>query len=159
MKTSSGYGFVKQPDGSYNYQGATEHDLTLMRASVSPKVQVKAAGGVRDLGGTRGGATAAAAKPRKNPAPLQTSPPARSAAADIEAAPPSPTPQHIQRARDTKGRAQVQHRRLQLPMAEHFLKIASRSTRGMCVAKLCRNTCGVTTLATPARRAAARTAF
>ena len=51
VKTSSGYGFVKQADGSYNYKGATEHDLALMRASVSPAVQVKAAGGVRDLGG------------------------------------------------------------------------------------------------------------
>lgn len=51
IKTSSGYGFVKQPDGSYNYKGATEHDLALMRGSVSPKVQVKAAGGVRDLDG------------------------------------------------------------------------------------------------------------
>lgn len=51
VKTSSGYGFVKQPDGSYNYKGATEHDLRLMRASVSAKVQVKAAGGVRDLDG------------------------------------------------------------------------------------------------------------
>ena len=70
VKTSSGYGFVKQADGSYNYQGATEHDLTLMRASVSAKVQVKAAGGVRgldglikvrDLGASRCGATATAA--------------------------------------------------------------------------------------------------
>jgi deoxyribose-phosphate aldolase len=70
VKTSSGYGFVKQPDGSYNYRGATEHDLALMRASVSAKVQVKAAGGVRDLdglirvrelGATRCGATATAA--------------------------------------------------------------------------------------------------
>ncbi len=51
VKTSSGYGFVKQADGSYNYKGATEADLKLMRASVSPKVQVKAAGGVRDLDG------------------------------------------------------------------------------------------------------------
>lgn len=51
VKTSSGYGFVKQPDGSYNYRGATEHDLALMRASVSARVQVKAAGGVRDLDG------------------------------------------------------------------------------------------------------------
>jgi deoxyribose-phosphate aldolase len=50
-KTSTGYGFVKQPDGSYNYKGATEHDLALMRASVSSRVQVKAAGGVRDLDG------------------------------------------------------------------------------------------------------------
>ena len=70
VKTSTGYGFVKQPDGDYNYQGATEHDLALMRASVSPRVQVKAAGGVRDLdglikvrdlGATRCGATATAA--------------------------------------------------------------------------------------------------
>jgi deoxyribose-phosphate aldolase len=67
VKTSSGYGFVKQPDGSYNYKGATEHDLALMRASVSARVQVKAAGGVRDLdglikvrdlGGSRCGASA-----------------------------------------------------------------------------------------------------
>lgn len=70
VKTSSGYGFVKQPDGTYSYRGATEHDLSLMRDSVSEKVQVKAAGGVRDLdglikvrdlGGTRCGATATAA--------------------------------------------------------------------------------------------------
>lgn len=70
VKTSSGYGFVKQTDGSYNYKGATEHDLALMRANVSAKVQVKAAGGVRDLdglikvrdlGGSRCGATATAA--------------------------------------------------------------------------------------------------
>ena len=51
VKTSTGFGFVKQPDGSYNYQGATAHDLELMRAACSPKVQVKAAGGVRDLDG------------------------------------------------------------------------------------------------------------
>jgi deoxyribose-phosphate aldolase len=51
VKTSTGYGFVKQPSGGYNYKGATEHDLKLMRANVSSKVQVKAAGGVRDLDG------------------------------------------------------------------------------------------------------------
>jgi deoxyribose-phosphate aldolase len=70
VKTSTGYGFIKQADGSYNYQGATEHDLQLMRQSCSPRVEVKAAGGVRDLdglikvrdlGGTRCGATATAA--------------------------------------------------------------------------------------------------
>ncbi len=70
VKTSSGYGFVKQPDGSYNYRGATEHDLALMRAACSDRVQVKAAGGVRDLdglirvrelGATRCGASATAA--------------------------------------------------------------------------------------------------
>ncbi|HEV8543844.1 MAG TPA: deoxyribose-phosphate aldolase [Verrucomicrobiae bacterium] len=51
VKTSTGYGFVKRPDGNYNYKGATEHDLKLMRAHCSPKVKVKAAGGVRDLDG------------------------------------------------------------------------------------------------------------
>jgi deoxyribose-phosphate aldolase len=70
VKTSTGYGFVKQADGGYNYKGATEHDLALMRANVSDQVQVKAAGGVRDLdglirvrelGATRCGATATAA--------------------------------------------------------------------------------------------------
>jgi len=70
VKTSTGYGFVKKADGTYNYRGATEHDLALMRASCSAKVQVKAAGGVRDLdglvkvrdlGATRCGATATAA--------------------------------------------------------------------------------------------------
>lgn len=70
VKTSTGYGFVKQPDGSYAYLGATDHDLALMRATVSDEVQVKAAGGVRDLDGlirvrelgvSRCGATATAA--------------------------------------------------------------------------------------------------
>ncbi|HEY5313832.1 MAG TPA: deoxyribose-phosphate aldolase [Pirellulales bacterium] len=70
IKTSTGYGFVKQPGGDYNYQGATEHDLALMRANCSARVQVKAAGGVRDLdglirvrqlGATRCGASATAA--------------------------------------------------------------------------------------------------
>ena len=70
IKTSTGYGFVKGPDGKYSYQGATEADLKLMRANVSRRVQVKAAGGVRDLdglmrvrdlGATRCGATATAA--------------------------------------------------------------------------------------------------
>jgi deoxyribose-phosphate aldolase len=69
VKTSTGFGFVKQPDGTYSYQGATEHDLALMRDNCSDRVQVKAAGGVRDLdglirvrqlGGTRCGATATA---------------------------------------------------------------------------------------------------
>jgi deoxyribose-phosphate aldolase len=67
VKTSSGYGFVKQPNGDYNYQGATEHVLTLMRQYSAPEVQIKAAGGVRtldqllkvrQLGVTRCGATA-----------------------------------------------------------------------------------------------------
>ena len=51
VKTSSGYGFVKGKDGRYGYEGATEKDLKLMRKTCSPKVEVKAAGGVRDLDG------------------------------------------------------------------------------------------------------------
>jgi deoxyribose-phosphate aldolase len=51
VKTSTGYGFVKQADGSYNYKGATEHDLKLMRQYSAPEVQIKAAGGVRTLDG------------------------------------------------------------------------------------------------------------
>jgi deoxyribose-phosphate aldolase len=51
VKTSTGFGFVKGQDGKYDYQGATEADVRLMVASVSPKVQVKASGGVRDLDG------------------------------------------------------------------------------------------------------------
>jgi deoxyribose-phosphate aldolase len=67
VKTSTGYGFVKGTDGRYSYDGATEHDLMLMRRHSAPSVQVKAAGGVRTLddllqvrawGVTRVGATA-----------------------------------------------------------------------------------------------------
>ncbi|MCB0687068.1 MAG: deoxyribose-phosphate aldolase [Saprospiraceae bacterium] len=70
VKTSTGYGMVKGPDGKYTYQGATESDLKLMRKYAAPEVQVKAAGGVRSLddlikvrswGVTRVGATATAA--------------------------------------------------------------------------------------------------
>jgi len=69
VKTSSGYGFIKQPNGDYNYKGATEHDLKLMRKHSAPSVEIKAAGGVRTLedllkvrewGVTRIGATATA---------------------------------------------------------------------------------------------------
>jgi deoxyribose-phosphate aldolase len=67
VKTSTGYGFVKQPNGDYNYQGATLADVELMRKYSGPSVQVKCAGGVRTLddllkmkaaGATRSGATA-----------------------------------------------------------------------------------------------------
>ncbi|TEY57570.1 hypothetical protein BOTCAL_0213g00130 [Botryotinia calthae] len=65
--TSTGYGFVKQSNGMYNYQGATLPHLNLMRENVKEGVQIKAAGGVRTLddllrvralGVTRVGATA-----------------------------------------------------------------------------------------------------
>ncbi len=66
-KTSTGYGFVKRDNGTYSYDGATDHDLALMRAECAAPVQVKAAGGIRTLddvlrvralGVTRVGATA-----------------------------------------------------------------------------------------------------
>ncbi|MFY9150581.1 MAG: deoxyribose-phosphate aldolase [Prolixibacteraceae bacterium] len=69
VKTSSGFGFVKQANGDYNYTGATIPVLQLMKESVGPKVKVKAAGGVRTLdqllavqeaGCSRCGATATA---------------------------------------------------------------------------------------------------
>ncbi|MBL7112353.1 MAG: deoxyribose-phosphate aldolase [Bacteroidales bacterium] len=69
VKTSSGYGFVKGADGKYSYDGATAHDIALMRKHSGPEVKVKAAGGIRtlddmiklaDLGATRVGATATA---------------------------------------------------------------------------------------------------
>lgn len=67
VKTSTGYGFVKQPNGFYSYNGATDQNLSLMRKHSSASVQIKAAGGVRtlddllrvrELGVTRIGATA-----------------------------------------------------------------------------------------------------
>ena len=67
VKTSTGFGFVKQASGDYNYTGATVPLLQLMKENVGPGVKVKAAGGVRtldqliavrDAGCTRSGATA-----------------------------------------------------------------------------------------------------
>jgi len=51
VKTSTGFGLVKQPDGQLLTNGATEHDLRLMRAHSPAQVQVKASGGIRDLDG------------------------------------------------------------------------------------------------------------
>lgn len=70
VKTSTGYGFVKQPNGLYTYKGTTVPHLKLMRKHSKPGVQIKAAGGVRTLddllyvmsiGVTRIGATATVA--------------------------------------------------------------------------------------------------
>ena len=67
VKTSTGYGFVKQANGDFNYKGATTADVELMRKHSGPAVHVKCAGGVRTLddllkmreaGATRSGATA-----------------------------------------------------------------------------------------------------
>jgi deoxyribose-phosphate aldolase len=69
VKTSTGYGFVKQKNGMYAYAGATDRHLRLMREHCPVEMGVKAAGGVRTLddllrvrrlGVTRIGATATA---------------------------------------------------------------------------------------------------
>jgi len=66
LSEEAGADFVKTSTG-FGTGGATFSDLRLMRRSVSPKVQVKAAGGIRELdtallvrevGGTRFGCTA-----------------------------------------------------------------------------------------------------
>jgi deoxyribose-phosphate aldolase len=67
IKTSTGYGFVQNPEKTYSTRGATDNDIRLMRQHAAPWVQVKAAGGIRSLddllrvkalGVTRVGATA-----------------------------------------------------------------------------------------------------
>jgi deoxyribose-phosphate aldolase len=49
VKTSTGYGFVKQGDGKYSYRGATLPHLRLMRQHCPSSIRIKAAGGVRTL--------------------------------------------------------------------------------------------------------------
>jgi deoxyribose-phosphate aldolase len=73
VKTSTGYGFVKQANGDFNYKGATVSDIELMRKYSGAEVRVKSAGGVRSLddlllmkaaGASRSGATATEAEKR-----------------------------------------------------------------------------------------------
>jgi deoxyribose-phosphate aldolase len=70
VKTSTGYGYVKQQNGGYNYKGATLADVDLMRKTCPDSVEIKGAGGIRTLddlllfrehGCTRVGATATVA--------------------------------------------------------------------------------------------------
>ena len=49
VKTSTGFGFTKQPGGGMGYTGATEADLKLMRKHSGDAVGVKASGGVRTV--------------------------------------------------------------------------------------------------------------
>lgn len=62
VKTSTGFGYVKDINGALVASGATEHDIRLMRSKCSPAVEVKASGGIRsyadavkfvELGATR----------------------------------------------------------------------------------------------------------
>ncbi len=70
VKTSTGFGFVKDAEGHFGYVGATVHDIRLMRKHSPPSVGIKPSGGVRtlddvlkfmELGATRMGTTATAA--------------------------------------------------------------------------------------------------
>ncbi len=49
VKTSTGFGFVQRKNGEFSCEGAQIEDVLVMLKSCSPKVQVKASGGVRDL--------------------------------------------------------------------------------------------------------------
>ncbi len=92
---------MKQPDGQYNYHGATLEHLRLMRRHTTPHIQIKAAGGVRtlddllavrEIGVTRIGATATKsilndALRRDSPAPcrsLTSTRPGRARRADTD---------------------------------------------------------------------------
>lgn len=49
VKTSTGFGFVKQPGGGLNYTGATEEMVRLMVEAAGGRMGVKASGGIRTL--------------------------------------------------------------------------------------------------------------
>lgn len=49
IKTSTGFGFVRQADGRYDMRGAVEAQVRLMRAHADRRVQIKASGGIRTL--------------------------------------------------------------------------------------------------------------
>jgi deoxyribose-phosphate aldolase len=53
VKTSTGFGYVKQASGALAATGATESDVRLMRANCSPSVEVKASGGIRNYDDAR----------------------------------------------------------------------------------------------------------
>lgn len=84
VKTSTGFGFVKQPDGTMATRGATDHDIALMRRTCGPNVGVKASGGIRSLadarrlivlGATRLGTSATATIVAEEAAELKGKPP------------------------------------------------------------------------------------
>ena len=49
VKTSTGYGMIKHADGHLVATGATEEDVRLLRANCTPRVGIKASGGIRNL--------------------------------------------------------------------------------------------------------------
>ena len=70
VKTSTGFGYTKQPSGDYNYAGARDDDIIRMCDACGSQVGVKASGGIRsaedahrlaELGATRLGTSASQA--------------------------------------------------------------------------------------------------
>jgi deoxyribose-phosphate aldolase len=53
VKTSTGFGYVKNERGQLIATGATEQDVALMRKSCGPNVGIKASGGIRTLADAR----------------------------------------------------------------------------------------------------------
>jgi len=49
VKTSTGFGYVKQANGFFAYSGATFHDIEFLRKHCPDTVQIKASGGIRTL--------------------------------------------------------------------------------------------------------------
>jgi deoxyribose-phosphate aldolase len=49
VKTSTGFGFVKNESGNMVSTGATVHHIRLMRQALSDEVKIKASGGIRTL--------------------------------------------------------------------------------------------------------------
>lgn len=49
VKTSTGFGFVKNESGNMVSTGATVHHIRLMRQALSDQVKIKASGGIRTL--------------------------------------------------------------------------------------------------------------
>jgi len=49
VKTSTGFGFVRQQTGFYTYRGATLMDIEIMKEFITPPTKIKAAGGIRTL--------------------------------------------------------------------------------------------------------------
>ena len=49
VKTSTGFAYIRQKDGTMKTQGAMQADVSLMSKTCGEGTQVKAAGGVQDL--------------------------------------------------------------------------------------------------------------
>lgn len=48
VKTSTGFDFIKQTQGLYSTKGAQIDDIILIKKNISPSIQIKASGGIRD---------------------------------------------------------------------------------------------------------------